>query len=504
MKKLPANWQDWPIPQKQKFLEELKRLNNPDTDYSKYQDDPVGFCENVLGNTYTDDIKELMLSVRDNKITVAISATGTGKTHACASISTWFYKCFKGRVYTAAAPPIENLKMLIWGELSDLFNANSELFKNDDLTYLNISDKKEGYFMAGLTIPSTGGEYQKEAKFSGKHYHSQFFGLDEGDAIPDAVYSGIEGCLSGGFGRMLIMFNPKEESGAVYQLIQSGKANVVHLSAFNHPNVITGKDVYVGAVTREETVTRINDLCRPLNDNEIPDSKSFELPNFLVGATAPIKNNEYHPPLKPGWYKIEISAFCYKVLGEYPYAGDNQLIAKEWINRARVRWDIYVSQNGEIPPIGVPGVMGQDVSEMGDDSNVATFRYSGFVEQPISWSGVDTVVTGEKASIEFKKRNITHCNVDSTGVGAGVAPVMNRKGCKANRIMVASRSTEKTDLGEFGIMRDQIAWGLREWLRTDNTAMLPPNIKMLEEMRVVTYEINRPVTPVRHLNVGSQ
>lgn len=488
-KKLPSNWQDWPILQKQAFLTELKKIDNPDVDYSKYKNDPVEFCTKELGYTYTDDIEKLMLSVRDNKITIAISATGTGKTHACASISAWFYKCIKGRVYTAAAPPIENLKMLIWGEISALYSKNTELFGGDEYTYLNISNKNDGASIIGLTIPSTGGEYQKEAKFSGKHYPWQLFCFDEGDAVPDSVYSGADGCLSGGFGRMLIMFNPKEESGSVYQMIESGCANVVHLSAFNHPNVITGQDIYPGAVTRDKTIERINELCRPLVDKEIPDNKCFELPDFLVGETTEKTNVEFYPPLTAGWYKIEISAFCYKVLGEYPFAGDNQLIAKEWIDKARVRWDIYVSQNGEIPPIGVPGIMGQDVAEFGDDSNVSCFRYSGFVEQFEQWSGVDTIITGEKAAIEYRKRNLLYCNVDSTGVGSSVAPTMNNEDCKANRIMVAFKPTYKIDLGEFGIMRDQIAWGLRNWLMTDNTAMLPPNVKLLEEMRIVTYEI---------------
>jgi len=35
-------------------------------DFEKYKDDPVGFCEEVLGETLTDDVKRLMESVRDN------------------------------------------------------------------------------------------------------------------------------------------------------------------------------------------------------------------------------------------------------------------------------------------------------------------------------------------------------------------------------------------------------------------------------------------------------
>ena len=68
--------------------------------YSRYQEDPIGFGEQVLGETYTDDVKALMQSVRDNPITIAISANATGKTHAAARIGVWFYKAHESDALT--------------------------------------------------------------------------------------------------------------------------------------------------------------------------------------------------------------------------------------------------------------------------------------------------------------------------------------------------------------------------------------------------------------------
>ncbi len=47
--------------------------------YSEYQADPIGFGQDKLGESYTDEVKILMESVRDYPVTIAISATGTGK-----------------------------------------------------------------------------------------------------------------------------------------------------------------------------------------------------------------------------------------------------------------------------------------------------------------------------------------------------------------------------------------------------------------------------------------
>jgi hypothetical protein len=66
---------------------------------------------------------------------------------------------------------------------------------------------------------------------------------------------------------------------------------------------------------------------------------------------------------------------------------------------------------------------------------------------------------------------------------------MRRSGCSAVPVKVASAPTEKTELGEFGTLRDQLWWAFREWLRVDPGAMLPPDGLLLEELQTPTYEV---------------
>jgi hypothetical protein len=459
------------------------------TEFSQYQEDPVSFGEQVLGEAFTDDVKKLMESVRDNPITLAKSANAVGKTHAAARVSVWWYKCFPdSQIFTGAAPPESNLKKLLWGEIGSIIEKHPELFEPDTATTLHIQKSAQN-FLTGVTIPSSGTEAQREAKFSGKHAPYLLFVLDEADAIPDEVFRGIESCMSGGHARLLMMFNPRSEIGEPYRMERDGRANVVELSAFNHPNVIAGEDEIPGAVTQETTVRRINEWCKPLVEGEKLDGECFELPEFLEGAIAKSHSGQEYLPLKAGWYKINEPSFSYMVLGEYPAQGSNQLISKEWISRARSRWDVYVSEHGEVPPKGTSAIMGQDVGEFGTDANAACFRYGGFVERIVIWSGVDTIATGERAITEYKNRKVSRANVDATGVGAGVAPHMQRSGCSANPIKVASSPTQKTEIGEFNRMRDQLWWACREWLRTDTGAMLPPDEILIEELQTPTYEV---------------
>ena len=476
----------------EQLFQSLDKRFGGETDFSHYQANPVSFGEEVLKESFTDDVKALMNSVRDYPITIAKSANATGKTHGAARVAVWFYKVFpESQVYTAAAPPEANLRKLLWGEIGSVLEKHPDVFKQDTVSNLQISRSARS-FISGVTIPSTGSESQREAKFSGKHAPYLLFIIDEGDAVPDEVYRGIESCMSGGHARLLVMFNPRHQSGEVHRMERDGRAKVVHLSAFSHPNVTTGKDVIPGAVTRETTVRRLNQWCRPLADNEAPSPGScFELPSFLIGSTARSQSGDEYSPLKAGIYKVNDPAFSYMVLGEYPAQGSQQLISQVWITKARNRWDSYVSQYGEAPRPGETATGGLDVGEYGTDSSVLCFRYPGFVERLISWGGMDTMQTADRASQEAKRRSVSVINVDATGVGAGVAPAMQRQGCLGNPVKVASSPTQATEQGEFQILRDQLWWACREWLRTDQDATLPPDEELIEELLTPTYEIDR-------------
>lgn len=459
-----------------------------------YQGDPVGFCEATFGEVYTDDVKAMMESVRDNPVTIAKSANATGKTHGAARVAAWFAKCFPdSQVYTAAAPPEDNLRRLLWGEIGSLVNKFPQVFSEFKQNVLHL-ERGPRSFLTGVTIPTSGDAATRQAKFSGKHAPHLLFILDEGDAIPDEVYKGIESCMSGGHFRMLIMFNPRAEAGPVYRMERDGLANVVSLSAFHHPNVIEGRNVIPGgAVDRETTVRRINQWCRRLADGEPRDAESFSLPPFLVGATAKDQRGRSLAPLEPGWYKIVNPAFSYMVLGQYPAQGTNQLISREWTAAARARWDLFVTKWGEVPPKDISGIMGFDIGETGDPTQ-AIFRFGGYVEMPkadTGWGGVDVVESGDKGSLLYHSRNLRACAVDANGVGAGVAPHMRRLRCNAHGIKVQESPTETTEEGEFKILRDQLWWRVREWLRTDTGSMLPPDEELLEELHTASYEIDK-------------
>lgn len=476
--------------------------------YTEYQDDPVGFCENVLGEKFAPDIENVMESVRDFVYTVARSANAVGKTHSAARIAIWFYKCFPGsQIYTTAASPFSNLQKLLWGEIGAVVRKNQSLFDKDSVITLNIG-RSSNEFITGVTIPSSGAEEEREARFSGKHAPYLMFILDEADAIPAPVFKGIESCISGGHVRVLAMFNPRRKAGRVYQMEIAGDANVCELSALNHPNVLTGKNLFPGAVTRDRTLQRINAWTRPLHPGEDSDREIFQVPDFLVGLECTNDKGMPMPPLPPGKRKIITPQFYYMVCAQYPPQAEAQLISEEWYYNARSRYDAYISQFGAKPPAGVKAKLGVDVAEMGDDLSVACLRFGGWVPPLQSWNGVDTLVTGDRCAQIVRGNLVDSVFVDATGLGAGVAPHIRRSLQRSPVTRYAFNTSaiygimvgEGSDLyaydemgiklGEFKILRDQLWWATREWLRTDPGAMLPPSDELRDELLAPTYEVD--------------
>ena len=479
---------------KKEIKEELNSgLNN----YTKYQGDPVGFAKDILGiAVITDDVARMLESVRDNRVTVARSATGTGKTYGAMVVSTWFYKCFPdSRVYTTANPH-ENNKLL-WSEIGGIAAKQPALFSDDKITDFNIERSKKD-FITSLTVPTTGTDAAKEGKFSGKHSPYMLFVVDEGDTVPDFAYRGIEGCMSGGLiVRLLIMYNPRAEAGTPYRMEREGTANIIHLSAFNHPNVITGEHIIPGAVSREITVQRINEWARPLVEGEDRTADCFDLPEFLEGSTAKrMKGDGEYPPLIPGTYEVREQPFHYIVLGQYPPQPAQQLISREWVNLARSRYEAYLSEHGNIPPAGIVPVMGGDIAEYGADSNCRCLRYGGYVPPLLLWGGMDVESTGDRMAEEHKTYDVSTTYIDATGLGAGVAPHMVRLGCSAIGVKVAERAPKDCEFGTFRQLGDQLYWLMREWLRTDNGAMLPPDEELIQELLTPTYMITNGVVKI--------
>lgn len=471
--------------------------------YGVYADNPLGFNRDHLKTEFYKEIQEVVESVRVNQITIAMSANAVGKSFAAAHIAVWFYKAFEeAQVFCAAAPPEENLKQILWSEIEDITRKHPHIFTNDRVRQdLLIKNKTTKAIISGLVIPNSGSPADREAKFSGKHEQHQIFILDEADAIPGEVFKGIESCMSGEHARLLIMFNPRADRGYVANMVKHKRGNIIHLSAFDHPNVVSGENKIPGAITRAKTIQRINEMTEPLPPGMEESSRTFRPPDFLVGQTAENESGKQYPPLPDGPRRVKNPEFFYKVLGVYPPQGEDQLISRADVDAAISRWKTYVATYGENPPTpNMVPTCALDVADVGDDFNVLAYKYGNWIPALKVWAGVDPDTAFAKVAEDIKKRVHTEgvgqvvVHVDATGVGAGGPKRLRTLGIKkANRVMVGSAPNykptkkEQEEKIEFFQLRDQLWWMTMIWLRDDPGAMLPPDEDLADELCTPIY-----------------
>ncbi len=481
-------------------LPESSDSQNPHHRWAKYTS-TKDFCKQEFGESYAPKIEEVMDSVDSTVITIAKSSNGFGKSHAAARIATAFLCRYpNSQVYTAAAPPESNLDIILWGQIKDLVAQHPEVFSEFKVStgkFIGRADSPLS-FMIGLPIPQSSDSAQRKARFSGKHAPYILFVLDEGDAIPPDIYEAIESCMSGGFVRMLVMFNPRADVGPLARMERDGTGRVIRLNAFEHPNVVTGEDVFPGAVTREVTVRRINEWTVPLRPGEEIDAECFEVPSYLAGVVALSHAMVPYPPLPAGWRRVTNPAFSYMVLAQYPAVTVNQLIPTAAIERAVENFKRFRNTFGEVVPGRVRPSMGVDVAEYGMDSTVVTLKYDSIVLPQNIWRFTNPKKTADLCAEIYKSRRVRYANVDANGVGAGVAPAMADAGCRTvyglkvqSRPELKNFSDEQAEIGEFALLGDYIMWSVREWLINDPHACIPDDEELIEELKFYTYVVKK-------------
>jgi hypothetical protein len=127
------------------LLTTVQEREKADTrDYFKYRERPRAFVKEVLKEDFlTPDQEKVLKSVIENPITVLESANGTGKSYIMPRIGVFFYKVFPGaQVYMAAAPPEDNLKRIMGGELGGIVTKNPGLFVEDKVSLSSMEIKR--------------------------------------------------------------------------------------------------------------------------------------------------------------------------------------------------------------------------------------------------------------------------------------------------------------------------------------------------------------------------
>jgi len=333
--------------------------------------DPEFFQREVLGWDPWEKQVEIACSVRDHKKTAVKSCHDSGKTADAARIGLWFLYSFQPSIVLTTAPTYRQVEELLWREIRAAYNRSriplgGEMYQTPKL---NLDDD---WYALGLSTDDPD-------KFQGFHSVNILLIGDEAAGIWEEIFTAADTSLTTANARELLIGNPSSTSGRFYNAFHSKRNlyNCIHISAFNTPNFTEGKVVRPYLITPEWV-----------------EEKHREW-----GEDSPL-------------YQI-------KVLGEFPEATVDTVIALAWLEAAGQR---SLDPGDEAPEIGC------DVARFGDDMTSLAVRQGPALLHLESHSQKDTMWTAGRC-IELRRQwKAERIKVDDTGVGGGVTDRLKEQG----------------------------------------------------------------------------
>jgi hypothetical protein len=267
-----------------------------------------------------------------------------------------------------------------------------------------------------------------------------------------------------------MMGNPDHQHDSLGEFAARASVRALRISAYDHPNVVTGRDVVPGAVSRKSILNRLEDAHGNVDD---PIFKS-------------------------------------RVRGIAPAQAKNALIHKDWLDQAAAR--------ANDPAYRVGGrAMGIDLADSQSGDRAAISDWEGAYAKVRAFKCPDASLLGEQiVEQEAASRNPIdgrRVGIDSAGLGGPVYKAMRRHGLKGIRPLNGGKrplpmldrdilwsEVERGEDGslspagpkivgseQFDNLRSQILWLLAEDLRLGHIA-LEYNKELWEELLALTKE----------------
>ena len=424
-------------------VEERKYLQKVIGDFSpftKYQNDPVRFVQEALGETLWSKQKEILLSIRDNKRTAVPACHAPGKSHIASRAVAWWVSSFPpgtAQVVTTA-PNYRQVRTIMWAHIQRL--AERHGLPGEVLT----TEWRIGKEIAAYGFS---GQQHDESVVQGVHAPHLLIVVDEAAGISPMVGTALESLMTGGHTRMLVLGNPPTDDEGTWfeRACNSPNYNVIPIGAYDTPN-FTGED---------------SGICRSCPAGVPP----HEVKTHLV-------DKEWVEEVKRE-FGDDSSFVEARVHAKFPRAVNNKTIPLNWIERSA---DNELAVQGAIRlGVDIASGGGDEFVVAWADGQVGTIRHRSSGSANSNALDVAGVVLQNilQAEASHKERGINQrvkVKVDSIGVGWGIVSTLTAWGKekKHNAEIVGVNVAERAnDTIRFTSQRAELWWTGRHLLQPD-------------------------------------
>lgn len=432
----------------EKILQAAKQVQGDPYRFKAYFDKPVEFCFDILGVNLWEKQAEFVIAVRDNRRVVVRSGHGVGKTFGCACLVIWWTYGRQGLV-VSTAPTKEHVEDVLWREIAARVKAAPVPLPGQHYKTGIVIDPT--WFATGLST-------DRASAFQGRHHPRLLVLGDEAPGINEAVHLQMETLATGQGNRIALIGNPTETSGTFYEAF--GMPDIWHtmkISCLDHPNVVSGKELIEGAVTRRW----VEDRRRVWGEEH------------------------------PFWFS--------RVLGEFPKTSSRGVIPLGRVEAATNSAKHAAALRREIK-LGTPRIGGLDVARYGANKSVLTVRRGDAVEWQEEWAHRSLTTTAGLATRAIREHGLEKLVIDASGIGAGVFDIMNENNLPVLAYNGGHRAFTRDS---FTNRRSEMMWHLRE--RLERRRIWFPEKTLW--VKVLTHEMVQPqyeIKPTGRIQVESK
>lgn len=389
---------------------EYNRLAWPNPIRLIYTVEPVGEAECVC-----------ILVDNDDHLYVTTDYMVTHNTFLGAVVCMWFVSCFKNALVVTTAPKEAQLLLHLWKELQRNWPKFQGVFPNATLTklLLKMNPPNMDWIVTGFAC-GVGADEQSATKAQGFHAEHMLIITEETPGIHQAVMTAFENTCTGDHNLRLAFGNPDHEEDALHKFCTKGNVVHVRISSLDHPNVVTGKTLIPGAVSKRNIEERREEY----------------------GEDSPI-------------YRSRVRGIC-------PTEASTALIKRVWCRAAVENYAKEDFRKGL-------AALGVDVANSPKGDQGAIARGIGAVCLEVeAFPCPDANKLGFRVALEMGAHSVDEQNVgvDGIGVGAGTVNELSRLRYSVRALLGSAAAIQvEGQTEQFGNLRAQMHWKARQDLQ---------------------------------------
>lgn len=426
-----------------------------------WQEDPVKWVHERLGEVTWSKQQEIMRSVRDNRLTLVQSCHAIGKSWLSSRVVAWWLDVWPaGSAFVVTtAPTGPQIKAILWREIGRAYaKGNLEGRVNQTEWYMKVGGKEE--IVAFGRKPD---DYDPAA-FQGIHAVRVLVVIDEANGVRGPLHDAAGSLIANDYSKILMIGNPDDPQGEYYEAAKPGSGwNVIQVSAFDSPN-FTGENL------------PSNVKAQLIGKTYVEEKRRKWAPQWKWSADGtkcePPEGQDTVTNTAPQWQS--------KILGVFPEkAVEGGLIPIGWI---------YAAQKRELIP-GDPIELGADIGGGGDDSAICLRR--GSVYRIIRTdTEPDTMKQCGMIINDLDMTNASCVKIDKIGIGWGVV----NRGQELKRPFIGINVGEGADEDDtssderFANLKAQLWWHVRGLFESGEIDIDPNDDDLAAELASIRYE----------------